>query len=822
MITRLLLGFALALGLGVLAACKSSEERAEEHYQTALEHIETGDYARAVVEFQNVFKLNGNHLEARLTFAQMQQGRGLKEEAYSQYLRLVEQDPQNLEGRLALIAMAVERNDWDEVGRHSKAAAGLAPENPSVRGAQTNIRYREAVAERNLAAQQEAVMEAQKLANENPGLLSALQVVIDDHIRNEKWREARAVLETAISATPDIKTLYTLRLGVLNELGDTAEIEAQLLRMVAQFPQDDSIQPTLLNWYVSQNDTAGAEAFLRNRIATLPDPKDTQIELVNFLSDTKGPEAALAELDSLISAGTEPLSAFRSLRARLTFSMGNRDAAINEMEALLEQDLPLEEANTVKIHLAGMLDATDNPVGAHALIEQVLEVDTRNVDALKLKARWLIEDDQAGAAIITLREALGQSPQDAELMTLLARAHERNGDRDLMAEMLARAVEASGNAPDPSLRYATLLVRDNKPRVAEDVLLGAIRLQPQNSDLLAALGQTYLLTKDWNRLEQVTQTLKRIDTAETRAILNALTARKLQVQQRDDELQAFLENLATGDQAGLGTEIAVIRSHVNRGDVSAALAYAREALEKTPDSAMLRFIYGAVLVAADQPDAAMETYRAILNDAPQAEQVWRALITLQVQRGNPEGARADLTRALQALPDSPNLLLIQASLMEQDGDIDGAIAVYEGLYARNSNALVTANNLASLLTTYRDDAESLERAYRIARRLRGTQIGAFQDTYGWIAFRRGNLQDALDHLEPAARALPNDPRVQYHLAMTYSALGQTAQALAQFELVAGMIADQTPVPDYSAAVQTEVARLSQAGTTPASIQGDNN
>ena len=61
----------------------------------------------------------------------------------------------------------------------------------------------------------------------------------------------------------------------------------------------------------------------------------------------------------------------------------------------------------------------------------------------------------------------------------------------------------------------------------------------------------------------------------------------------------------------------------------------------------------------------------------------------------------------------------------QQGDIDGAIAGYEALYAEDSGSPVLANNLASLIASYRDDPASLERAFAIARRLRGSEVPAF-------------------------------------------------------------------------------------------------
>lgn len=128
-----------------------------------------------------------------------------------------------------------------------------------------------------------------------------------------------------------------------------------------------------------------------------------------------------------------------------------------------------------------------------------------------------------------------------------------------------------------------------------------------------------------------------------------------------------------------------------------------------------------------------------------------------------------------------NLNWAKASVLEQEGKIDEAIAVYELLYEQNTSALVVANNLASLIATYRDDEESLERAWRIARRFSDADVPALQDTYGWIIFRRGEIEDSLPYLEGAAQGLPNDPIVQYHLGRAYQALSRPADALQQMQ-----------------------------------------
>ena len=51
-------------------------------------------------------------------------------------------------------------------------------------------------------------------------------------------------------------------------------------------------------------------------------------------------------------------------------------------------------------------------------------------------------------------------------------------------------------------------------------------------------------------------------------------------------------------------------------------------------------------------------------------------------------------------------------------------------------------------------------------------------TYGWIAYRLGDFEEALTYLEPAAAGRPENPVIAYHLGMTYIALERPEDARA--------------------------------------------
>jgi tetratricopeptide (TPR) repeat protein len=195
-----------------------------------------------------------------------------------------------------------------------------------------------------------------------------------------------------------------------------------------------------------------------------------------------------------------------------------------------------------------------------------------------------------------------------------------------------------------------------------------------------------------------------------------------------------------------------------------------------------------------------------VEEDPRRGQAWVQLYRLQRLQGKVEAASQTLRNGRAALPFNRELLWAQAGEMEAVGDIDGAIANYELLYDRNSNDLVAANNLSSLLSNHKTDASSLERAWAVARRLNGTDVPAFQDTYGWLVFRRGQAEEALPYLESAAAELSQDPIVQFHLGQTYAALRRQEDAVAQYRLVLELAEDGDPRPQIAIA-RTEISRL---------------
>ena len=795
----------------MLSGCESSEEKAERYFLSGMELLEAGDIDRALVEFRNVFKYNGFHKEARKTYADTQLARGEVAEAYSQYLRLIEQYPDTVEVRQTLAELAMTRGDWDEAERHGKAALALTPEAPNVQALGVAIDYRAAVLARNLAGKAKAAEQARQLQAQLPDNPVLRRLLIDFALTGPDPKSAMPAIEAAIAAEPETLDFQTMKLKLLAENDDTEGTGVLLKEMVKRFPDNKEVRASLIRWFLFQKDYEGAETFLREIAGDATAASEGHVAVIQLLQMARGPEAAMAELDQLIAAnqGQPNADLYMALRAALVFETGRKDEAIASMEALVKEAEASDQTRRIKAMLAQMLQATGNEVGARARIEEILTEDASNTEALKMRAAWLIREDRPGEAIVDLRTALSQSPRDPATLTLLAEAHDRDGSPDLAAERLAMAVEVSGSAPEESLRYARRLLRDGRTQAAESVLTDARRVSPAHVGVLGTLADIWLRARDFAKVQEVVDTLRQITTPEAEQAARALQATLLMGQDRTEDGLAFLQSQIGEGDDDIQALTLMVDTQVRAGKLEGAQRNVTEALAKSPDNPDLKMMDGTLAALSGDVARAEEVYRSVIAAYPAAENPVRLLYGLLVAGGRTAEATEVLEAGLAAQPTSGTLRWIKAAEMERVGKFEEAITIYEAMYAEDSSNVIVSNNLASMLTTHRTDPESLERAFAIARRLRGQEVPAFQDTYGWIEYRRGNFPEALIHLEPAAAGLPNDGLTQMHLGMTYAALNRTEDAIRTLTRALELAGD-SPLPQFATA-RTELERLKAGG-----------
>ena len=805
MITRPLTLLALSATL-LLSACLDEEERAREFFDSGMALLAEGDSARAAVEFRNVLQYVEDHQGARLELAAILEAQNDPAGAYAQYRYVSEVAPDLAAPYQQMARIAIANQNWDEAERTGRRAIELAPDDPLTQAIEVSLGYRQAVLDEAAAEREGLAARARQLLAADPGDLLSRRIVIVDAMASNRPAAALPFIDGAIEQVPQDLRYHVIKLQALQALQQDAEIETHLRQMYAQFPDNRDVQQSLITFYLQRQDLDEAEAFVRELAGEDTGDVAGFVTVIRMLEQTRGRDAAKAEIERLITVNAEvpENSAFyRSLRASYTFQEGNPEAAITEMQEILETAEPGDQTRRIKGSLAEMLLRTGNRVGGRALIEEILAEDTTNVVALKLRAQLLIDGDQPREAILDLRQALDQSPRDTEILLLLAQAHGRNGSPELQGERLATAVEVSGSGVREALLYSEFLLREDRRAAARNVLADARNAHPTDLDVLARSAQLALEDNVLGLVRGIIADVEKLqDQPRAPELLKGLRTALLLREDRVDEGLALLQEQAGAEGQNVRAVSTVIRTQLQDGRLDEARTYLDEVLAANPDDLPLRIIDAALRVAEGDADAGEQILRDVVAQNPGYEPAATQLYIQLMRTEKRDEAREVLTAALAANANAPRLMLFEAGELEREGNIEGAIAIYETLYASNSGNVIVANNLASLLSTFREDEDSKARAAAVARRLRGTEVPAFQDTYGWLAYQQGNFDEALTYLEPAAEVLASDPLVQYHLGMTYAALDRPEDARAALARAIEIAGPDTTLPQMQKARET--------------------
>lgn len=639
-----LLGTTLALVSALaLSACEDASEKAQRKYENSVALVEEGDPERAMVELRGVFDLDGQHLEARLLYADLLFERGNTSEAYAHYLLAVEQYPNDPRPRLPLLEMLLEANQWEQAEPHLDALLEAGVDSPRVQAAILARDIIAATEAEDTAAFAEIAEKAQALIDADPSLQIAHDVLVESQIQQGNLYDALESMDAGLALTPNDQRRQEMRLRLLNQLGDSEAVGAQLRTMTELFPDVDQYEVFLLQWYIRNGDIQSAEDFLLSDIERSGDDPQPRVTYIQFLMQVKSPQEALAKTDEFIAEGTDD-TRFRMLRAGIQYDQGEREAAIADVESLLETAEPSDATRDNQMALARMYSGVGSTEKALALVDTVLSQDSFHVDALKMRANDLIDQDRVGDAILTLRTGLDQAPRDAGIYTLLARAHERDGNRELMGENLAMAVQNSNARPAESLRYARFLMSQEKYQSARDIALQSLRRNPTDLQLLRTLSEIYIGLADWPRTEQIVKALRSMDDPQATLLANGLEATILQRLQRTDESLELLRGMLGDQSTAIVAQAAIIRTHLSNGQIEAARAFMNDVLAESGEAAGTRFLNAALLSVEGNLDEANAIYRDLLEEDPQQEAIWRALISGLTRAGDQAGPPRLLNR----------------------------------------------------------------------------------------------------------------------------------------------------------------------------------
>lgn len=369
-------------------------------------------------------------------------------------------------------------------------------------------------------------------------------------------------------------------------------------------------------------------------------------------------------------------------------------------------------------------------------LEELLPRFPESVSLPLTSALIAAEQGQSARAREHLDDVFALEPHQHQALLLEARLLIDEG----AARPLRRLEEALAAAPDNDrlrLQYARLLARDdinaartqfeilstNNPRDG-DVLLSLALINEELGDLVAAKAYLHDLLALGQRPDEAYFTLGRI------------------AEEEEDFRQAIEHYMQVGDSR----------------DFVAANAR-----------------IGELLLAAGQLARFTGHFTTLRQSyPPRREQLYALQANLLNSAGMHGEALALLDQAIAELPTSISLLYSRSVAHERTGDIDAAERDLRSILDSEPDNATALNALGYTLA---NRTQRYEEARALISRALALEPGepAILDSMGWVLYRQGEFEQALDYLTRAYASFP-DPEVAAHLGEVLWATGDHAGA----------------------------------------------
>jgi len=415
-----------------------------------------GDTTSARELFEQAAALETNGATARLTVAALLVQEGRSEEAEQLLVRVVEQQPENIQALTALAELMVGRGAYNEAAEVLAGAAGQSDSvAPRIALAQLHIRTGD------LAAAKRELDAASAAEPGNPEVVAALGLLA---LAEGRSADAAALLRRAEADLPNRLgvTLALARAELAN--GRPDEARTALRRVLVAAPRSLPLRFVL----------GEAELALGNSVEALSIAGDLKAEFptqsAGYLLEADASLAARrysAAADSLGEAFERDRTWGVMVRWLGALELADRRDELLSTAQRWVADNPNHAPGTVR--LAGVLQRAGRNEPALDAYETVLGLEADNIIALN-NAAYLAHELERPAALAYAERAFALAADNpAVLDTLGWILLDQNREMEAV-EHLSRAVELAPNEPEIRYHLATALAANQRPAEARAIL----------------------------------------------------------------------------------------------------------------------------------------------------------------------------------------------------------------------------------------------------------------------------------------------------------------------------------------------------------------
>ena len=425
------------------------------------------------------------------------------------------------------------------------------------------------------------------------------------------------------------------------------------------------------------------------------------------------------------------------LTAVLMVGRGQESAAAALLRRIVGQ-LGSEEGYRVVLSL--LVQSEDRAAGLRTL-EMLVDADPDEPAAWQAHAELALRSEELHRARSVAQAGVDRFPEAIQLQMILARALTELEDPEAAIATLAAAVEAHPERRDVRLAYARALVDTEDFERVRPEFDRLLALAPDDADLLLTVA---LLSLEAGRFSLAEDYLERL--------------------------------LASGHRVH-DANYYLGRLHEQAGELEAARR-SYQALDEGEHSEDAALRLARLAAELDGLDASRELFARLQEDTDEgvALRAYVGEANLLRERGELDQALERLARGLIQFPRSEQLLYLRGLVHERAGDVPAAEADFRAILEMDPENVSALNALGYTLA---DRTDRYEEAYDLILRAHAQRPddAAIVDSYGWVLYRLGRIDEAVIQLERAYELMP-DGEIASNLAVVLWELGRREESRA--------------------------------------------
>lgn len=604
---------------------------------------------------------------------------------------------------------------------------------------------------------EQAYVHLKRFLEQQPGNVNARRMLGSTLVRQSNFREALEIL------------------GPIADSEDHADAQSLALMATA---------------HLGGGDRRLSAVYLERAIEKAPEASQlrTQLALIRLSMGQGG--AAIEDLKAAVELNPEAKQP-SVLLARLHLANGEYDEALGIAKALSVES-PDDPAYHNLIGAAYFLKATRGQQGKDAESENLrktnqdaarkayvkaLELDPDFFPAIQNMAQMDLNAGDAEGAERRFMAVLAKEPRHERAMMALGRLVERQGRTEEAVEWLDRASLTNPESRTPALALMNLYIKLGDPQKALAAISQLDQRRPDDPVIVEALAKTQLISGDESNAVATYSRLVALVPNDAR-VYYALG--KAQVRARDifGARSSYRKALEIAPNM-LPAILDLVNVEVDGERHHAAIQIAQALQESRPKHPMGDLLVGHVYGKMGESGEALKAFASAESKIGSTDTVLRLYYGYADIDHRYKGFEA-LEAWLAKHQDDHPVRRILATDYLQAGMFQESLKHYLLLGKVDAGNPIILNNLAWLYQTT-DDSRALETAEKAHGLL--PDAVAVKDTYGWIMVERGDLQKGIKLLEEANAMAPDEPEIQYHLALARAKQGRKAEACALLSTV---------------------------------------